>query len=195
MRCTRHPGRLEGIPGWIRSPRRVLSHRGNGGRTRNWRNTATEAAFEKAYDEALASFRPDVVLTYGGFPSDEKRRARAKAQGAKIVFGLRNFDYPQVGFFERMDGVLTCSRFLTDWYRQKIGLSSTPLPLPIWPEDVIANHHNPKFFTAINPARRKGSLLLLTIFRELHKRRPDIPLMIAGESTTGNLASFPTTPQ
>ena len=189
MHVTSWPGLKEYRGGYV--------HRGvfyriveTGGGTRNWRNTATEAAFENSYNEALANFRPDVVLTYGGFPTDEKRRERAKAQGAKIIFGLRNFDYPQVGFFDRMDGVLTCSRFLTDWYRQKIGLSSTPLPLPIWPEDVIANHHNPKFFSAINPARRKGSLLLLTIFRELHKRRPDIPLMIAGESYDREFREF-----
>jgi glycosyltransferase involved in cell wall biosynthesis len=163
-----------------------------GGGTRNWRNPATEAAFDKAYSAALASFSPDILLTYGGFPTDTARREFAKALGAKIVFGLRNFDYPQVGFFNRMDGVLTCSRFLTDWYRTKIGLDSTPLPVPIWPEDVIANHRNPKFFTAINPARRKGSLLLLTIFRELHKRRPDIPLMIAGESYDREFAELST---
>ena len=191
---------LQPQPGAARYAHRGVryAHRGvnyrileTGGTTSNWRTLGTEWAYREEFNEALRDVKPDILLAYGGYPSDEKRYARAKAQGCKIVFGLRNFGYPSKQFFAPMDGVLTCSRFLTDWYRTKIGIESTPLPLPIWPEDVIAEkRHDPVYFTAINPARRKGSLLLLTIFRELHRTRLDIPLRIVGESNEAEFAEL-----
>jgi glycosyltransferase involved in cell wall biosynthesis len=160
------------------------------GSTRTWRTPSAENAVDEWFDHEIIEFGPDLVLAYGGYPSDEKRYARAKRSGAKLVIRLANFGYASHPFFNQFDGVLTCSRFLSDWYKTKIGIESTPLPLPIWPEDVIPHSHVPAYFTAINPARRKGSLLLLTIFRELHKQRPDIPLLVIGESNEPEFSEF-----
>jgi glycosyltransferase involved in cell wall biosynthesis len=160
------------------------------GSIRTWRTLGTETAVDANWDQEILTFGPDIVLAYGGYPSDERRYAQTQRIGAKLVIRLANFGYASRRFFYQFDGVLTCSRFLSDWYKTKIGIDSTPLPLPIWPEDVVSKRYEPLFFTAINPARRKGSMLLLTIFRELAKRRPDIPLLIVGESNESEFSEF-----
>src|SRR5947209_350086 len=88
--------------------------------------------FDRIFDEALRDFRPDILFTFGGTPGDLRRRERARRQGAKVVFGLRNDGYLTPTFFDKtIDAVLTPSQFLSDFYRRAIGLESTPIPTPI----------------------------------------------------------------
>jgi glycosyltransferase involved in cell wall biosynthesis len=84
-----------------------------------------------------------------------------------------------------MDGVLTPSRFLTEFYRQRLGLESTPLPLLLEPEDVLADDPDPIFFTMINPSREKGQVVLARLAEELSVRRPDIPLLVIESRGSG----------
>ena len=145
--------------------------------TQNWRDQETEHTFDWLFQRETDT-RPDILLCYGGHPTDLKRYERAKRAGVKIVFGLRNYGYQRAGFFDFADGIITSSQFLSDWYRTRFGIESTPLPLPIWPEDVIAENREPKYFTDINPTREKGSMILATVFNALTKTRPDIPLLL-----------------
>ena len=94
--------------------------------------------FDQLFDDEVRSFQPDLLFTYGGSPGDLRRRQRARRQGARVVFALHNTGYAMEGAFADVDGVLTPSRFLTGFYRSAIGLESTPLPLPVDPEDVVA---------------------------------------------------------
>jgi glycosyltransferase involved in cell wall biosynthesis len=134
--------------------------------------------FDILFDQALHDFKPDLLLAYGGLPADIKRHQRARRQGVRIVFALRNDRYLTPGFFDEMAGVLTPSQFLTDFYRQAIGLESTPLPLPIGIEDVVAEEREPIFFTMINPSLEKGLMVAARLAEELGRRRPDIPMLI-----------------
>lgn len=138
------------------------------------------------FDDTLKGWKPDLLLCYGGDPRDVARFNRARRAGVKIVFGLRNFGYVQNSqFLHAMDGIITSSQFLTDYYKRRIGIESTPLPLPIWPEDVmIAEKREPKYFAAINPTREKGSMILATVFQHLALQRRDIPLMLVGDGNT-----------
>ena len=145
--------------------------------SRTWRNQQTEQTFDWIFQREIDT-RPDLLLCYGGHPTDIARYERAKRAGVKIVFGLRNYGYQKRGFFDFADGIITSSQFLTDWYRTRFGVESTPLPLPIWPEDVIAENREPKYFTVINPTREKGQTILMTVFTAIARTRPDIPLMI-----------------
>ena len=155
----------------------------NGLGTQHWRKADSELEFDIRFNNAL-NYCPDLLLCYGGHPTDVARYHRAKRASVKIVFGLRNYGYQQRGFFDFCDGVITSSQFLSDWYRKYYGVESTPLPLPIWPEDVIAENREPKYFTAINPMRGKGAMILVAAFRGLAEQRPDIPVMVVmGEST------------
>jgi len=146
--------------------------------------------FDLAFDDELHSFKPDILFTYGGSPDDRHRHLRARRQGARIVFGLRNLGYLKQGFFDGMDGVLTPSRYLSDVYHKAIGLESTPLPSPIETEDVVAEEHDPIFVTMVNPTVEKGLMFFARLAEELSRRRPDIPiLVIESRGTAGRLAS------
>ena len=148
-----------------------------GASTKKWRTPEREADFDSVFGMELQN-QPDILLCYGGHPRDLMRFDRGKQAGVKVVFGLRNFGYPARRFLDFADGILTSSKFLSDWYKEGYGVESTSLPLPIWPEDVIAEKHEPIYFTAINPTREKGLMILQTVLSHLARTRPDIPFMI-----------------
>jgi glycosyltransferase involved in cell wall biosynthesis len=144
------------------------------------------AQFDRLFDELLQTFRPHIVLTYGGQPPEIARRERAREFGSAVVFGLRNFGYLAAGAFEHVDAVLTGSRFVSDRYHQAIGLESTPLPLPLDPGEVIAQAHQRIFITYINPSVEKGVMFAARLAEELSVRRPDLPMLIVESRGTGN---------
>lgn len=155
----------------------------------HWEQTCGRQ-FDLAFDDELHKFQPDILFTFGGSPGDVQRHHRARRQGTKIVFGLRNEGYFKHGFFDHIDAVLTPSQFLSGRYREAIGLESTPLPSPIELDDVIAEERDPIFVTMINPAPEKGLVFFARLAEELSVRRPDIPiLVIESRGTAGRLAS------
>lgn len=145
--------------------------------------------FDLMFDQALHEFRPDILIAFGGLPGDVRRYERARRQGVRLVFSLRNFGYVNASqLLTSMDGILTCSQFLTDFYRNALRIESTPLPLPMELDDVLAPEHDPIFFTAINPSPEKGLMLLATLAEELSKRRPDIPMLfVESRGSAGRL--------
>lgn len=149
--------------------------------------------FDQIFDRELHTFRPDLLLAFGGLPGDIRRYERARRQGVRIVFALRNQGYVNKGGQELLsasDGVLTPSQFLTDFYRQAIGIESTPLPLPMELDDVLASGHDPIFFTMINPSPEKGLMVMARLAEELSLARPDIPLLIIeSRGSAGRLVS------
>jgi glycosyltransferase involved in cell wall biosynthesis len=135
--------------------------------------------FDRIFDQELHSFRPDLLLAFGGLPGDVRRYERARRQGTRIVFALRNFGYIKGrDLLASMDGILTPSQFLTDFYRTAIDIESTPLPLPMELDDVPAPTRDPIFFTMINPSPEKGLIVMARLAEELGLRHPDIPLLI-----------------
>jgi glycosyltransferase involved in cell wall biosynthesis len=147
--------------------------------------------FDQMFDDELHGFRPDIVMGFGGQPPDIARFDRARRQGAKVVFALRNQGY-LVGseFLTRMDGILTPSQFLTRYYRTALGLASTPLPVPMEMGDVIAEERDPIFVTVINPSPEKGLMVLARLAEELSRRRPDLAMLIVeSRGSAGKLIS------
>lgn len=146
------------------------------------------AQFDNIFDRELHSFKPDILLGFGGQPPDVRRYERARRQGTRIVFALRNQGYVAPGSYEllsAMDGVLTPSQYLSDFYRSVVGIDSTPLPLPMEMDDVIAPERDPIFFTMINPSAEKGLMVMARLAEELSLRRPDIPLMVIESRGSG----------
>jgi glycosyltransferase involved in cell wall biosynthesis len=142
--------------------------------------------FDLMFDDELHSFKPDLLFAFGGLPAERRRYERARRQGVKIVFGLRNEGYSRGReFLAEMDGLLTPSHFLADFYRQATGIESTPLPTPIELEDVLADEHDPIFITMINPSREKGLMFVARLAEELGVRRPDIPMLIIESRGSG----------
>ena len=87
-----------------------------------------------------------------------------------------------------MGGILTPSRFLTDYYRTAINLQSTPLPTPMELDDVVAADREAIFFTMINPSPEKGLYFVARLAEELSLRRKDIPMIfIESRGSAGRL--------
>jgi glycosyltransferase involved in cell wall biosynthesis len=137
--------------------------------------------FDQMFDRELHAFRPDLLLAFGGLPGDIHRYERARHQKIRIVFSLRNAGYLNPAgrdLFALTDDILTPSKYLTNVYRSSLGIESTPLPLPMELDDVLASERDPIFFTMINPAPEKGLMVMARLAEELSLRRPDIPLLI-----------------
>jgi glycosyltransferase involved in cell wall biosynthesis len=145
--------------------------------------------FDLMFDDELHSFRPDILFGFGGLPSDVQRYARAKRKGVKLVFALHNGGYLSAAdFFAPMDVILTPSLHLTNRYRARLGIESTPLPIPLEPEDVLAEDREPIFTTMINPSPEKGLMFAARLAEELSLRRPDLAMLfVESRGSAGRL--------
>lgn len=84
--------------------------------------------FDRLFDRELHQFRPDLPLGFGGLPGDQRRYQRARNQGVRMVFSLRNEGYLNDAgreLLSTVDGILTCSQYLTNLYRSVLDLEST----------------------------------------------------------------------
>ncbi len=134
-------------------------------------------------DDVLAQFKPDLLLTYGGHPVVQETMRRARRRGVMSVFSLRNFGYEDRRYFEHVDHVFTCSPYLSDMYRQNIGLHSTGIESPIEWSEVEAPVETREFVTFVNPALIKGAMLFARLADMLGTRRPDIPILVVASAT------------
>ncbi|MFM9959574.1 MAG: glycosyltransferase [Phycisphaerales bacterium] len=151
-------------------------------------NAEINRAFDHLIDAEADAFGPDMVLTFGGQPGEMARRARLRARGMAIVFGLRNHGYLKHGAFKDCDAVVTPSRYLSGVYESFCGLRSTALPVPINESEVLATEREPVMFTFVNPSPQKGLMFFARLAEELGKRRPDIGLMVVeSRGTAGTL--------
>jgi glycosyltransferase involved in cell wall biosynthesis len=143
-------------------------------------------------DQALSTFAPDLLLTYGGHPVVQESMRRAREAGARTVFTLRNVGYEHRRYFEHVDHVFTTSPYLSGVYRERIGLKSVGIESPIEWSEVEAPLELRKFVTFVNPLRSKGSLLFARLADMLGSRRPDIPvLVVQSASTAGRITAIP----
>jgi len=146
--------------------------------------------FDRMFDAELEEFAPDILFTYGGTPEDVRRRRRARRQGVRVVFGLRNFGYLQPGGLDETDAVLAANQFVADRYREVLGIECSALPVPLEMEDVLAPERQPIFVTMINPSREKGLMVFARIADEVCRRRPTIAILVVeSRGTAGNLAA------
>lgn len=127
---------------------------------------------------ALARFRPQVVLTYGGHPSSRALMAESRRSGAAVVFHLHNFAYRDPQAFAGSDAVLVPSEYARRHYARVVGLETTALPYPVRADRVAAAAPEPRYLTFVNPQPAKGLAVFARIAAELDRRRPDVPLLV-----------------
>jgi glycosyltransferase involved in cell wall biosynthesis len=143
-------------------------------------------------DRLLDEFAPDHVIACNGHPMIFAALAAAQRRGCTTSFAVRGFGYYDARFFEHVDHAFTCSQFLTDVYREKIGLLSTPLEPPIDWSTVLAPLESRAFVTFVHPAPHKGLYLFARLADTLGARRPDIPLLVVQSGhTAGSLNAIP----
>jgi glycosyltransferase involved in cell wall biosynthesis len=129
-------------------------------------------------ERRVAERRPDLVLACNAHPMIGECLARARRRGAITAFTVRSYGYEDRRFFADVDHVLTCSRFLSEAYRRRIGLVSTPIEPPIDWSTVVAPEEDRAFVTFVHPAPHKGLYLFARLAAMLGARRPDIPILI-----------------
>jgi glycosyltransferase involved in cell wall biosynthesis len=143
------------------------------------------------FDHLLKSFAPDVVRGYGGHPVVQEAMRRARERRAITVFSLHNFGYEDRTWFTHVDHVLTCSPYLSRYYRERLGLVSTGIPSPIEWATVVAPVETRAFVTFVHPALHKGAVVFARLAEMLGSRRPDIPVLVVQSAAgAGGLNSF-----
>ena len=136
-------------------------------------------------DDLLNEFAPDQLIACNGHPMMFDAMARARARGIVTSFAVRGFGYYDARYFKDVDHAFTCSQFLTDVYRDKVGLVSTPLEPPIDWSSVVAPTESRAFVTFVNPSMHKGLYLFARLADMLGSRRPDIPILVVQSGHSG----------
>lgn len=150
------------------------------------RPNRTEAAqYEATLARLLDEFAPDQLIACNGHPMIQRALALARARGVTTAFAVRGFGYDEARYFENVDHAFTCSQFLTDVYRERVALQSTPLEPPIDWSTVLAAEESRAFVTFVHPAPHKGLLLFARLADMLGSRRPDIPILVIQSGHSG----------
>jgi glycosyltransferase involved in cell wall biosynthesis len=138
----------------------------------------------------LDTYRPDVMLTYGGDPITMGMIAQARQREIPVVFALHNFAYTKNAFFSHVDYCLVASDFACRHYRDRVGLDCQALSYPVDWDRVQVKGRDPRFVTFVNPCVEKGVYPFARIAHELGRRRPDIPLLVVeSRGTKENLGA------
>ena len=136
--------------------------------------------FTGLVEQILDDFRPDLLVACNAHPMIRAAMAAARRRGQRTVFALRGHGYDDRRYFDQVDAVLTCSRFLTESYRRLIGLESTPIPPPLDWSSIEAPDESRSFVTFVHPAPHKGLYHFARLADMLGSRRPDMPVLVVG---------------
>ena len=136
-------------------------------------------------DALFHDFAPDQLIACNGHPMILEAIARARKRGITTAFAVRGFGYYDARYFANVDHAFTCSQFLTDVYRDKVALDSTPLEPPLEWSSVVAPTESRAFVTFVNPSPHKGLWLFARLADMLGSRRPDIPVLVVQSGHSG----------
>lgn len=133
-----------------------------------------EALWYEFYIHMLDSFRPDLVWFYGGRPIDYLIADEAKQRSIPVAAWLVNENYTKTRWCRDVDLILTDTSATAEHYRQKLGLSLTPVGKFIDAGLVQAREHTRRNALFVNPSLSKGAAIVIRLALYLEKRRPDI---------------------
>lgn len=138
-----------------------------------------EGRWYSLYEAYLETFRPQVVMLYGGKPLDYLVAAEARRRGIAVVFYVANGSYlARDRWCRDADLVITDSQATASLYRERLGLAVTPLGAFIDPAKVVAASHSRSHLLFMNPVLEKGAAIVIRLALMLEKRRPDIPFEV-----------------
>jgi glycosyltransferase involved in cell wall biosynthesis len=146
---------------------------------------AESARFLGLFNQLLDDFAPDQVIACNGHAMIFQALADAWRRQITTAFAVRGFGYYEPRYFEHVDHAFTCSQFLTDVYREKVGLISTPIEPPIDWSTVVAPTESRAFVTFVHPSPHKGLFLFARLADMLGSRRPDIPVLVVQSGQSG----------
>ena len=141
--------------------------------------------YEGLVRQLLDEFAPDQLIACNAHSMIQTAMAESRSRGITTAFAVRGYGYYERRFFEHVDHVFTCSQFLSDVYRRKIGLASTPIEPPIEWSSVLAPEESRAFVTFVHPAPHKGLYAFARLADMLGSRRPDIPVLVVQSGQSG----------
>ena len=140
----------------------------------------------------LKNAPPDLLLTYGSHGVVLEFMRQASQRGIPTIFSLRNYGYEDPGWFTWASQILTCSPYLSGYYRETTGIESEGIVSPINWQDVLSNEESRSFVTFVNPSLAKGAALFARLADMLGSRRPDIPILVVQSAAdAASLNSIP----
>jgi glycosyltransferase involved in cell wall biosynthesis len=153
---------------------------------------AESAQYLARFQHLLDRFAPDQVIACNGHPMIRDAMAAARQRGITTAFAVRGFGYYEPRYFAHVDHAFTCSQYLTDLYRDKVALVSTPLEPPLDWSTVCAPVESRAFVTYVHPAAHKGLFLFARLADMIGARRPDIPVLVVQSGhSAGALNTIP----
>lgn len=135
--------------------------------------------FERRLRALAEEFRPQVILTFGGDPTDAVRRKLLRESGAKVVFALHNLAYGKEPPPE-VDAFLAPTRFLAQHYHKLWNEPVHVLPPPIDPRHAIAETPEPVCIGFCNPEPAKGAVLVAQLAQRIGRQPSPWPFLIIG---------------
>lgn len=101
------------------------------------------------------SFRPDICMGYGMGTCGIAIQTESKRRGIPFVYPICNGNHSHYDFNE-CDLLITESMATAMLYAQRDRLNVIPCGIFIRPENFIAQNHEPRFITFVNPDATKG---------------------------------------
>ena len=146
--------------------------------------TSRPSSSSSCWTTSCWQFQPDVLVTYGAHPVVHDAMRRARRRGVTPCSRCAITAMTIGVFSNTWTHVFTTSPYLSEVYREQIGLRSVGIDSPIEWDDVEAPDDLRRFVTFVNPTRQKGAMLFARLADMLGSKRPDIPLLVVQSAAT-----------
>ena len=162
-------------------PQMVMTFRGN--RIQDV-SAVEDSLLLQLFLETFDQFRPDVLVSYGGFASNYVAGQHAMGRGCKsVLYGAAPY-YERSEQFLYSDHVVAVSRALRGRLERVTSHPIAVIPPLIERPRVTAKKHTAEFITFINPVPSKGLKLVAALAVEsLRRQRPYKFLFVEGRGT------------
>jgi glycosyltransferase involved in cell wall biosynthesis len=148
-----------------------------------------ETSLLSLIERKIYDFKPDFLLTYGGLTAERSIHKLARRNGIPVVFYLANGLYKKTETFTDVDLILVSSKFLSEFYKERLGLQSQVLRALIMKDRYLVTRHNPRFITFINPVPHKGLTLFAQLVLQALRQLPQAKfLVVEGRWTQADIA-------
>ncbi len=133
--------------------------------------------FFSLYCGLLNTFRPDVVMGYGGDMLSMCLRAEAKRRGIPVVYPLYNGNHGHFSFPDT-DMVITDSRATADLYAKRDRINAQTTGIFIRRESYVAEKRDPRYVTFVNPHPTKGVGLFARLALMARNELPEVRFLV-----------------
>lgn len=137
---------------------------------------AESQLFFNTFCRMLDEFEPDVVMGFGLSPAPQACFAEARHRGISTVYELSNGDCGNFSF-PNIDLITTISGANSQLYADRDELNLQPIGGFYSPKDFVADEHQNRYVTMINPAGHKGVAIFAKLAAMCKERMPEVQFL------------------